>query len=110
MNRPQISQGRASVEPGYLIDSLARAWEIHVKALDPKPTFHVYVDEFQITTQKTEFGPDWLLVSVHEFTDHRTRLGLSLATMPRQVGATLDAFLEGVRDGDLIDDRTLQYS
>ncbi|MFD9374558.1 hypothetical protein ACFWBH_03295 [Streptomyces sp. NPDC059999] len=110
MNRPQISRGRASVGPAHLIDSLALAWEIHAKTLAPRPTFHVYVDELQITAQKTEFGPDWLLVSVHEFTDHRTRLGLSLATMPRQVGAALDAFLEGVRDGELIDDRTLQYS
>ncbi|MGW0899583.1 hypothetical protein ACWD0G_21805 [Streptomyces goshikiensis] len=110
MNRPQVSQGRASLEPDYLIDSLARAWEIHVKTHGQKPTLHVYVDEFQITAQKTEFRPDWLLVSVHEFTDHQTRLGLSFATMPRQVCAALDAFLEGVRDGGLVDGRTLQYS
>lgn len=58
MNRPQISRGRASMEPAHLIDSLARAREIHVKTLAPKPTFHVHVDEFQITAQKTEFRPD----------------------------------------------------
>ncbi|MFH8635540.1 hypothetical protein [Streptomyces goshikiensis] len=109
MNRPQVSQGRASVEPDYLIDSLAQVWEVHVEAHGQRPTLHLYTDKFQITAQKSEFEPGWPLVSMHEFTDHQTRLGLSFAAIP-QARIALDAFLAGVRDAGLADDRTLQYS
>lgn len=110
MNQPQISQGRATVAPKYLMDALTRAWEIHVKSSTARPTVHLYVDHFQVTAQKQQGAQGWTLVSVREFTDRRPRLGLSMTAMPWQVSFALTAVLEQVREQEFADSRMLQYS
>lgn len=110
MNQPQISQGRATVAPEYLMDAPTRAWEIHVKSSAPRPTIHLYVDHFQVTAQKQQDTQDWMLVSVREFTNRRPRLGLSMTAMPWQVSFALTAVLEQVREQEFTDSCTLQYS
>ncbi|WP_327303025.1 hypothetical protein OG730_05005 [Streptomyces sp. NBC_01298] len=110
MNQPQISQGRATVAPEYLMDAPTRTWEIHVKSSTPRPTVHLYVDHFQVTAQKEQGAQDWTLVSVREFTDRRPRLGLSMTAMPWQVSFALTAVLEQVQEQESTDSRLLQYT
>ncbi|MFZ3493117.1 hypothetical protein ACODT5_07775 [Streptomyces sp. 5.8] len=110
MNQPQISQGRASVAPEYLMDVPTRSWEIHVKSSARRPTVHLYVDHFQVAAQKQQGGQGWTLISVREFTNSRPRLGLSMTAMPWQVSFALTAVLEQVREQEFTDSRLLQYT